>query len=383
MRVLYVIDSLIGGGAEWSLAHMAPAYADAGIDLHVAFLKSRWEVAEPLLVAGATLHPTALDRSRPQQLVELVRLIRRLRPDVVHTTLWEADVLGRVAAAITRTPSVTTLANSNYSPAQLENPAVRRSKLRAAQFVDVATARLATRFHAVSMAVADDMAARLHRPRDRFVVVPRTRRRAALGESSTGRRLAVRQELGLTADRPVVLGIARHEHQKGLDVLIDAAARLRPSFADLRVLIAGREGRETAALRAGIDRAGVGDIVTLLGVRSDVADLIVAADVVAVPSRVEGLPGAVLEAMALDRPVVASDIPMVREAIGSHAAHLVPVGDADALAAGIATVLSDPSAFDDVVVAARRRFDARYTPEAVVAGLRAIYDSAIAGSSRS
>ena len=69
MRVLYVIDSLIGGGAEHSLAHMAPGYRDLGIELHVAFLKSRWDVADDLRAAGATLHPVALDRGRARQLV--------------------------------------------------------------------------------------------------------------------------------------------------------------------------------------------------------------------------------------------------------------------------------------------------------------------------
>ncbi|MFV0306223.1 MAG: glycosyltransferase [Desertimonas sp.] len=383
IRVLYVIDSLIGGGAEWSLAHMAPAYAEAGIELHVAFLKSRWEVAPPLIDAGATLHPAALDRSRPRQLVRLVGLIRRLRPDVVHTTLWEADVLGRSAAALCRVPVVTTLANSNYSPAQFDNPAVRRWKLRAAQLVDVVTARLASRFHAVSETVADDMAARLRRPRERFDVVPRSRRREVLGESNAARRSATRTRLGLDDAQPLVLGIARHEHQKGLDVLIGAAVLLAPRFPGLSVQIAGREGRETAALRSAIAAAGAEDLVRLLGVRADVADLIVAADVVVVPSRVEGLPGAVLEAMALDRPVVASDIPMVREAIGTHAARLVPVGDPVALAEAIAAVIDAPRAFDDQVAAARRRFDTRYSPAAVVAGLRAVYESAIASPSRS
>ena len=143
MRVLYVIDSLIGGGAEHSLAHMAPGYRDLGIELHVAFLKSRWDVADALRDAGATLHPVELDRGRGRQLAALVGLIRRLRPDVVHTTLWEADVLGRTAAAIARVPSVTTFANSSYGQAQLDNPAVNTTKLRAAQLVDVATARLA------------------------------------------------------------------------------------------------------------------------------------------------------------------------------------------------------------------------------------------------
>ena len=96
----------------------------------------------------------------------------------------------------------------------------------------------------------------------------------------------------------------------------------------------------------------------------------------AVASRVEGLPGAVLEAMALETPVVASDLPMVREAIGDHAAALVPVGDAAALAAALRDVLVDPSAVAASTAAARRRFDEQFTPDAVVAGLSRIYERA-------
>ena len=171
MRVLYVIDSLIGGGAEHSLAHMAPGYREHGIELHVAFLKSRWDVADALHEAGAELHPTALDESRPRQLVALVRLIRKLRPDIVHTTLWEANVLGRTASALTATPVVSTFATSSYSSAQ-ESPSVGLVKLRMARFVDVATSRAVVQFHAVSHQVASDMAQRMWLSDSRIVGDP-------------------------------------------------------------------------------------------------------------------------------------------------------------------------------------------------------------------
>ena len=189
MRVLYVIDSLIGGGAEHSLAHMAPGYRDQGIELHVAFLKSRWDVADALRDAGAELHPTALDESRPRQLLGLVRLIRNLEPDIVHTTLWEANVLGRTAAVLTGTPVISTFTTSSYSSLQ-EAQSVGRSKRRLAQFADVITARAVVRFQAVSNQVADDMATRIMVRRDRIVVVPRARRRDRLGEPSPERRAA-------------------------------------------------------------------------------------------------------------------------------------------------------------------------------------------------
>jgi glycosyltransferase involved in cell wall biosynthesis len=227
VRVLYVIDSLIGGGAETSLAHLAPTYPERGVELHVAFLKARWDVADALRDAGATLHPVALDQARARQLVGLVRLIRQLDPDIVHTTLWEADVLGRTAAALTRRPAVTTFATSSYSPERFASAAVNRYKLRAAQVVDAVTAHLAVRFQAVSDQVASDMARRLLVRRQRIAVVPRARRRDVLGEPTPERRRATRQRLGLTDDQPVILVVARHEHHKALDVLVRAVAEVR------------------------------------------------------------------------------------------------------------------------------------------------------------
>ena len=120
-------------------------------------------------------------------------------------------------------------------------------------------------------------------------------------------------------------------------------------------------------------------MVTLLGPRTDVPDLVVAADVVAVPSRVEGMPGAVLEAMALERPVVASDIPMVREAIGDMALALVPVGDAAALAAALLRAVEMPQ--DTALTgAARDRFESRFSPAAVVSAMANFYGRALATS---
>lgn len=377
MRVLYIIDSLMGGGAEVSLAHMAPGYRDRGMDLHVAFLKERFGVAERLRSAGATLHPTELDQSRPRQWLALVRLIADLQPDIVHTTLWESDVLGRMAAAVQRRPVVGTFANSNYSDAQLDDPSVNRSKLRAAQLVDLLTARLVVRFHAVSEQVAEDMSERMRIARRRITVVPRARDRDELGEPSAARRAAVRAEMGIPDDRRVVLAIGRQEYQKGLDVLVDAAAILNEE-SDVCVLVAGRPGRASDDLTQQVSARNLDEVVCFLGTRTDVPDLIVAADAVAVPSRIEGMPGAVLEAMALERPVVASDLPMVVEAIGPDAAALVPVGDPHALAAALDGALRSPD--ENRTQAARLRFDQQFSPPAIVERIEELYRDAIATS---
>jgi glycosyltransferase involved in cell wall biosynthesis len=376
VRVLYVIDGLADGGAETSLAHAAAAYREAGIDLHVAFLRSRWDLATTLRQSGATLHPVDLDGSRWTQMQSLVRLIRDQSPDVVHTTLYEADVLGRLAATAARCPVVTTLANSAYSADHYSDPSVRRFKLGLAQGVDAVTTPFADRFHAVSRTVAEDMSRRLLIPRRRITVIPRSRSRESLGSPSIHRRLKVRAALGLTDNRPVVLAAARQEHQKGLDVLVRSASTLARQAPDALILIAGREGRATSQLRSAVV-GGAEATVRFLGPRDDVPDLIVASDVVVVPSRFEGMPGLVLEAMALDTPVVASEIPMVRDAIGDHAQALVPVGDAEALADALARSLWRPD--EQAVKRARERFEHNFTPDAVVAAMRRFYEATISG----
>jgi glycosyltransferase involved in cell wall biosynthesis len=378
IRVLYVIDSLSDGGAEQSLAHMASAFCEQGIELHVAFLKSRWNLADALTASGATLHPVELDRGRVRQWWGLVQLMRRLDPDVVHTTLWEADVLGRLAATATRRPVIGTFANSSYGAAQFDDPAVSRAKLRLAQLIDFVTERLAVRYHAVSEQVAADMSARMRLPRDRISVIPRARQRDVLGDRSDSRRHAVRASLGIGAEQTIVLAIGRQEYQKGLDVLVDAASVLVNSGRDLTVLIAGRHGRASDDLASQVAGHGLSDVVRFLGSRTDVPDLIVAADLVAVPTRVEGLPGAVLEAMALECPVVATNLPVVIEAIGDHAAALVPVDDPQALATAIAHALD--SDHSTGTAAARQRFDQLFTPSAVARSFRALYEKALSTS---
>jgi glycosyltransferase involved in cell wall biosynthesis len=145
----------------------------------------------------------------------------------------------------------------------------------------------------------------------------------------------VRAELGLASRRALVVCVARLHHQKGLDVLLDAATRLAgPPL----VVIAG-DGPLRPELQAGIRRTQAP--VRLLGRRADVADLLAAADLVVLPSRWEGSPLVLQEAMALGRPVVATDVGGVANLAGDGA-RLVPADDPGALAAAMTELLGDP-----------------------------------------
>jgi len=111
VRVLYVIDSLAQGGAERSLAEVAPHVVAQGVDLHVAVLHDRPGYTGLFEEAGIPVW-RVVRRTRPGWIVGLARLTRSLRPDLVHTTLFESDVCGRPAAWVCGTPVTTSLVNS-------------------------------------------------------------------------------------------------------------------------------------------------------------------------------------------------------------------------------------------------------------------------------
>ena len=375
VRVAYAIDSLAQGGAERSLVTLVPALVELGVSLAVVVQGDPGVLADEATAAGATVISLGAS-GRADAVRRCSALLAEHRPDVVHTALFESSVAGRVAAARHGLPVVSSFTSTSYGPEHVHAPGLSPARVRGAQALDAATARLAWRFHTPAAHAADVMARRLGIDRDRIEVIPRARDADALGPTTPERRAAVRAGLGLADDVPVVLALARHEHAKGLDVLLAAAADLRRARPGAVVVVAGREGGDTALLAAAADGLPPGT-VRFLGHRDDVGDLLAAADVLALPSRREGLPGVVLEAMAVGTPVVATDLPGTREALGPDLGVLVPVGDPAALAAALGEVLDAPGLAGDPV-AARARVRAEFSPPAVARRTVALWARTIA-----
>jgi len=119
--------------------------------------------------------------------------------------------------------------------------------------------------------------------------------------------------------------------------------------------------------------------VRFLGVRSDIADLLCAADAFVLPSRREGLPGALLEAMAMSVPIVATGIDATLDAVPSEKfARLVQVGDVASLADALTSTIADADGARERARRARARFEAEFTIERVSARMRDFYDRAVA-----
>ncbi len=186
-----------------------------------------------------------------------------------------------------------------------------------------------------------------------------------------------REQLGIPPDASLVIAVARQEHQKGLDVLIESLPRVLKDIPAARVVIAGRPGNATASLLEQLSRIDGAEAVEFIGARSDVSDLLCASDVFVLPSRREGLPGALLEAMALECPVVVSDLPQIREVVDDASAVLVPPEDPNALGAAVVRALSSPASTGPSALAARRRFLEHFTIDGIADQMISFYRRAL------
>jgi L-malate glycosyltransferase len=188
----------------------------------------------------------------------------------------------------------------------------------------------------------------------------------------------VRRELGIAANHPVVLSTGGLRPEKAYEVLIDAAARLVESLPELRVLIAG-DGPEREKLEALVTGLGLSGVVTLLGVRNDIPDLLAAADLAVCCSDFEGGPLSVMEYMGAGLPVVATKVGGLPELVrdGENGV-LVPPRDPDDLAESIAGLLVDAGRRRRMGQAGRLLRESEYGGDAFIARLEALYERLLA-----
>jgi glycosyltransferase involved in cell wall biosynthesis len=268
------------------------------------------------------------DRPRPRSDVQAVRRLRAVTSEagVVHAHGLRAGALCALADAgrRERAPLVVTLHNAPPTGAG-----------RAAAGVYAALERVVARRADVVLGVSPDLEERMRRLGAGEVgaaVVPAP----LTAPAAQGARERVRDELR-AGDRAVVLTVARLAPQKGLGLLLDAAALLARSAAPPLVVVAG-SGPLDVALRQRVEREALP--VVLLGARDDVPSLLAAADVVVVSSQWEGQPIFVQEALRAGRALVATATGGTPRVVGD-AAVLVPYGDAPSLAAELQALLDD------------------------------------------
>jgi glycosyltransferase involved in cell wall biosynthesis len=374
VKVLLTVDGLWVGGTERSMSEMLPFLSRMDVDVSFVCLRRRDEGVEASTLAQGTPTRFLSSTSIAGQVKEMRAVLRSERPDIVHTALFRASLVARLAAAGLPCKVLTSLVNTPYEPVRAADPSVRPLALSVIRRIDALLGRYLTdHFHAVSRAARDSAIARLGVPAERITVVERGRDTLRLGAPSIARRRAARVALGLADTDEVLVTVGRQDYQKGFDLLLDAIGRLRHRGA-LVLLVAGREGSMTNRLQAQVRELDLGGRVRFLGHRDDVPEILAASELFVFPSRFEGFPGAVLEAMALGLPVVASGIAPVREILdpGEHGILVDPI-DASGFAGAIETMLTDRQRADAMGARNRVRFLERFTQDRSAGRMGALY----------
>lgn len=360
MKILQLIDGLNIGGAEVLLRDLVQFLIANGHEVQVAY-STPGPLAETLSEMGVPLtRLPRLARVDPFLLVGMMRTMRRVRPDLVHTHLFKSDLHGRLAARGMRVPVVVSTAHNNDAWA-------KRALLG---YLYGLTSRLADRVIAVSEEVRHYQIQYTFLPPEKIITIDNgvdVRR----FEGQDGR--AVRAELGL-GDAPVIGVIGRLSPQKDHGNFLQAAARILQAMPTARFLIVG-EGPLRAELEAQARSLGLDQAVIFCGLRRDIPAVLAALDVLVFSSRWEGLPVTLLEGMAAARPVVSTAVGGVGEVVkDGESALLVPPGDPAALAEACLRVLREPKLADKLATAAYVRVCANYSLDVMLRRTLELYE---------
>jgi glycosyltransferase involved in cell wall biosynthesis len=367
LRVLTLLDNpdVTGGGERMAVTiamRLDPERFERTLCATRAVPGATFE--QELRAAGVRL--LSLERRSKRELKAwwpLVSLLRRERIDILHSHKFGSNVWGTVLGRLAGVPIVLAHEQSWASAAfSAAGPTLRRF------FDRELIGRGADVFFAVSRADRRRMIELEGVDAERVCVMPNAIPRV----EPTGH--DVRSELGIPPDAPVVGTVCQLRPEKALDLLIDAAAILRPTFRDLHVLVAG-DGAEEARLQEQIAALGLGGVVRLLGTRRDVPDVLAAVDVAVCCSDFEGTPLSVMEYMAAGRPVVATNVGGLPELIedGVHG-FLFEKRDTAGLAAAVGILLGDPALRRAMGDRARERQRREFDLESTVRRLEDLYE---------
>jgi glycosyltransferase involved in cell wall biosynthesis len=392
VRLLVLLPSRARGGAEDYALTVARGALAAGWDTHAAlpFCAGTATVQQEFTDTGIPLHALDLDeedlggreyglrntRRHLHNAWRTMRVLRAVRPDVLHVVLpWPTFCYGSQAVlAALRYGAVITfqLVPEGMSISSGQRRAYALFRRRGQKWVAISDF---SRRLILEMFGAE---------RSEIALIPNGVRLggdAEPGESRDDVRASVRRELGLAPSTRIALTVARLVEQKGHSVLVPAINSVVRAHPEVRFVWVG-DGDQLPLLKAAVGTAGAADHVIMTGMRRDVPRLMAASDLFVFPTRYEGLPFTVLEAMAAGLPIVASDAASIPEIIqpGRHGV-LFPSGDSRALEAALLESLQNPERSSQMAACARERVR-EFSEEQMVRGTLALLESAVLDARR-
>jgi sugar transferase (PEP-CTERM/EpsH1 system associated) len=367
-RLCVLITELGVGGAQRVLADVVTSLPKDRYQVLVACLFNPGTTAAQLRAVGVDVIDLCMS-SKLDFLVflRLCRLLRQFQPHLLHTHMFHANLLGRLAGRITGVPFIVstehTMGQENWSRRLLNR----------------ITSHLCDRVIAVSQSVGTFASRVIGIEADRIVVIPNGIEVEKFQSSLTPAQ--ARHRIGLSDETDVVGTVGTLRRVKGTEILLQAFSQLFPRWPQAKLLIVG-DGPEREHLQQMTQRAGLDHSTIFTGERRDVADLLAAMSVFVLPSHWEGFGLAVVEAMAAGLPVVATRVGSLPEVISERETGLlVSPADPTAMASAIEYLLNNPQLRSKMGRAGRQRAKTRYSREQMVAKTEELYTSLLSAHS--
>ncbi len=359
-KILHLVEDMKTGGIERLIASIVSEHLQA-FDFEVWCVARGGAIADELLEAGATVRTLDITSYRnPLKVNQLRSELRKANPAVVHTHGYYAGTIGRTAGKLAGIPRMIHHVHSTYIGYEARHHRMERW-----------LSRFTHRVLCCSVAVKDFVVATEQIKGERLQVVYNGVELQAAADTA---RDDIRREFGISDTAPLLITVASLQPHKGHRFLLEAMPIIHADQPDVELLLVG-EGPLRKDLETQASELGIQDRVHFAGRRSDVVDLLTAADLFVLPSSErEGLGIAIVEAMACGLPVIGSDIGGIPEVIqDGETGLLVPPATPDKLAAAILQLLNDAESATTFGAASRHRYENVFTMQRMAEQLTTLY----------
>jgi glycosyltransferase involved in cell wall biosynthesis len=378
-KVMHVITTLGPAGAETMLCRIISGMAGSRFENEIVSLTGILDLADSMEGIGVRVRTLGMTKRVPNPLLvmRLASWIRESRPDVIHTWMYHANLVGSLASRLAgNVPVVWAIHHSTLDP---------RVDKRRTMLVNRACAFLSRKFPA-RIICCSESSLRIHKKLgyapDKLEVIPNGFDLEHL-RPDPGARRSLREELGIPADSLVVGMAARFHPHKDHRNFIRAATRLLAQMPDIHFVLCGLNITwENAQLAGWINAAGIRSHCHLLRVRQDMPRLFAGMDIATTASSSEAFPIVIGEAMACETPCVVTDVGDSALIVGQTGI-VVPPSDPHALAeAWRKLIVAGAEVRRRLGMAARRRVQQHFALPAIVERHQAIYDELLVGPRR-
>lgn len=371
LRIAYVINELVVGGTQTHLRQVLTLLDRRGFEPGLVCLSGRGALLDDIRALGVPIWTPALDHGfrglgLAWRIAQTVKVFRNVRPDIVHCYLLRGNFVGAVAARLARVPVVLCSTRGCHE--------LHGANLLAAKIGNALADRVMVNAQAVRAFIIEHEGC----PQEKIFVIP-----SGIDTDRFQRRPGAdfKARIGILPDRTVVGTVTRQRIRKGVVEFLEALAKVRQRFPKVHGVIVG-EVSETGELQEVMQSLGLKEHLTLTGRREDMPEVLSAFDVYVLSSHDEGMSNALLEAMAMELPVAATDVGGTGEVVANgESGLLVPPKDPDSLAAALEVILSRPDLGAAMGKVGRRIVEEKFSARSMVQDMERVYRELVQGQS--